>query len=317
MRIVPFFLAAAAALALPSVAAAAPPPNDNYLASLPVANQPELSVTGDTTEATTQTDLFNPNRDGQPLGGAGPEPLNCKGTSFGKTVWYDLAPEADTGVDISAVATGFTPVVALYEWAASDSKIRQLVDCTATNADSLLPTLTGGKHYTVQIGGVANAGGPFTLKIDSFPDADSDGISDVLDDCPKVAGVRRAGGCPPELKVVPAVGFNGAGGGIRLARLVVDRVPKGAKVVARCSGCGSQTIKAKKLGRVTLSKLVGKTVRAGGTIEIRVTLGRTGTGDYRFGAIGALFRWPVRAGGLGTRQTKCLAAKSGKVQACS
>src|SRR5262245_2161723 len=99
MRIVPVIAAAVAAFVLPSVAAAAPPPNDNYPASLPVANQPELAVTGDTTEATTQTDLFNPNRDGQPLGGAGPEPLNCKGTGFGKTVWYDLAPEDDTGVD--------------------------------------------------------------------------------------------------------------------------------------------------------------------------------------------------------------------------
>ena len=317
MRIALAFLAAAAALAVPSVAAAAPPPNDNYLASLPVSNQPEVSVNGDSTEATTQGDLFNPNRDGQPLGGAGPEPLNCKGTGFGKTVWYDLAPQEETGADIRAVATGFVPVVALYEWAASDSKIRSLVDCTATLGASLLPTLEAGHHYTVQVGGAGGTGGPFTINIDTFPDPDGDGVFAEQDKCPEVPGVERAGGCPPELKVVPSVGFTAAGGGIAISRLSIDRVPKGAKVVARCSGCGSQTITAKKLGRVTVSKLVGRTVRAGGTIEVRVTLGKTGTGNYRFGATGSLFRWPVRAGGLGARQTRCLAAGTGKVQACS
>ena len=65
-------------------------------------------------------------------------------------------------------------------------------------------------------------------------------------------------------------------------------MPKGAKVVAKCGGCGSQTIKAKKAGRVTLTKLVGKTRRAPArTVEIRVTLGKTGTGTYSFGATGA------------------------------
>jgi hypothetical protein len=318
MRIAPSLLVAAfAALALPAVAAAAPPANDNYLASIGVANQPELSIPGDTTEATTQADLFNPNRDGQPLGGAGPEPLSCNGTSFGKTVWYDLAPEERIGADISAVASGFTPVVALYEWSASDSKIRSLVDCTATLGESILPTLKAKHHYTIQVGGVGGAGGPFTLKLDTFPDPDGDEVYGSQDDCPDVPGVQKAGGCPPELKVVPALSFNRVGGGISISRFNVDGVPKGAKVVARCGGCGSQTVKAKKAGRVALSKLVGKTARAGATIELRVTLGRTGTGDYRFGATGALFRWPVRSGGLGPRVTKCLAAGTGKVQACS
>ena len=41
----------------------------------------------DTTEATTQVDTFNPNRDGQPLGGGDPETTTCNGVSFGKTVW--------------------------------------------------------------------------------------------------------------------------------------------------------------------------------------------------------------------------------------
>ena len=94
-------LTAAACASAPALASAAPPVNDNYLASLPV-DQAEFTATTDTTEATTQPDLFNPNRDGQPLGGGAAEPLTCKGTAFGKTVWYDLAPQVDGGVQLRA-----------------------------------------------------------------------------------------------------------------------------------------------------------------------------------------------------------------------
>lgn len=57
--------ACAAALAVPAVAAAAPPPNDNYLGSTSIsdAQRPlgrEFSDSVDTTEATTQADMFNP-----------------------------------------------------------------------------------------------------------------------------------------------------------------------------------------------------------------------------------------------------------------
>ena len=63
--------------------------------------------------------------------------------------------------------------------------------------------------------------------------------------------------------MVPSVGFDRTGNGVRISRLIVDRVPKGAKVVAKCSGCGSQTVRAKKTGTVSLTKLVGKSVRRG------------------------------------------------------
>jgi len=89
-------LTAAACASTPALAAAAPPVNDNYLSSLPV-DQVAFTATADTTEATTQPDLFNPNRDGTPLGGGTGEPLDCKGTPFGKTVWYDLAPQVSGG----------------------------------------------------------------------------------------------------------------------------------------------------------------------------------------------------------------------------
>src|SRR3954465_6606173 len=119
-------LTAAACASAPALASAAPPVNDNYLASLPV-DQVQFTATTDTTEATPQADLFNPNRDGQPLGGGAAEPLDCKGTVFGKTVWYDLAPRVNGGVQIRA--SGFQTVVAGYEWNPRDPRVTPPLGC--------------------------------------------------------------------------------------------------------------------------------------------------------------------------------------------
>jgi hypothetical protein len=308
-------LTAAVLASTPGLAAAAPPDNDNYVSSIPVSSV-DFSTAVDTTEATTQADLFNPNKDGIPLGGAGPEPLSCQGTTFGKTVWWDLAPQVSGGLQLRATG-GFQTVVAVYEWG-TDSKIKRLVGCSPNaSTDDLLLNLKGKKLYTIQIGGAGGAGGPLTFQSLFFPDSDADGIlDDQPDKCPKEPGIERFGGCPPELKVTPSIGFDSTGAGITINRLAVDRVPKGAKVVAKCSGCGSQTVKATRFGRISLSKLVGKSVRAGTKVEIKVTLGKTGTGTYKYGATGSYFAWPVRAGGIGAREAKCLDVKTSKIESC-
>jgi hypothetical protein len=308
-------LTAAACASTPALATAAPPVNDNYLSSLPV-DQVEFTATADTTEATTQPDLFNPNRDGTPLGGGTAEPLDCKGTPFGKTVWYDLAPQVSGGLQLRA--SGFQTVVAVYEWNPQDSKIKRLVDCSPNaGVDDLLLNVVGKKNYTIQVGGAGAAGGPFTFKADFFPDQDGDGIlDDQPDKCKTTPGIERFGGCPPELKVTPSIGFDSTGNGITIHRLNVDRVPKGAKVVAKCGGCGSQTVKATRFGRISLNKLVGKSVRAGTKVEIKVTLAKTGTGTYKYGATGSYFTWPVRVGGIGARQANCLNVKTSKIERC-
>lgn len=318
MRIVPSLFAAAVSLAaFASPALAAPPVNDNYLASLPV-DKVEFSATTDTTEATTQPDLFNPSRDGQPLGGGTTENTICKGTPFGKTVWYDLAPQASGAVEVSATAVGFAPVVAVYEWSQANSQITRMLDCTPTAGGRLQLEVQKGRSYTIQVGGAGAAGGATTLNVDYFPDTDGDGEFDPLDKCPEVAGIDRFGGCPPELRVAPSLSFDRTGNGIRITRLSLERVPKGAKVVARCTGCGSQTVRVKRTGRVSLTKLVGKSVRGGGNVEVRVTLGRTGNGTYRFGATGNFFKWPVRASGLGPRETRCIkVGTASKLENCA
>jgi hypothetical protein len=300
----------------PAAALAAPPANDNYLASLPVAAQPENVLQADTTEATTQADTFNPNRDGQPLGGGDPETTTCNGVSFGKTVWYDFAPDVNYGVELRA--SGFAAVVAVYEWNPTNSRITRLVGCDATG-DRLQLDLEGGKKYTFQVGGVANAGGALTLRMDAFADTDGDGSYDALDKCKTVPGIDAAGGCPPSLRgrTSPSISWAPAAGGIRITRLTVDSVPKGAKVTASCGGCGSQTVTAKRQGRVTLSKLVGRTARAGAKVEVKITMRRTGTGRYKFGATGVSFAWPVASDGLGKRVLRCLNVRTGRTERCT
>jgi hypothetical protein len=306
-------LAAAAFFAAPGLASASPPQNDNYLASLPIESA-EFTTTVDTTEATTQNDLWNPSRDGQPLGGYVAETTNCKGTTFGHTVWYDLAPKAGGYAQIKAAAA-FPTVVSVYEWGA-DSKIKRLVNCGSGGLDGLTVSFAGKRNYTIQVGGAPDAGGPIALSVDSFFDSDGDGELDPLDDCPALPGIHAAAGCPPKLPVVPALRFAPAGGGLRITGLAVDSVPKGAKLKVKCRGCGSQTVKARKQGRVQFRKLAGKVVPAGTKIELRVTLGRTGKGKYKHGAYGAYFAWPVKANGLGRRVTRCIAVGSSKLQRC-
>ena len=308
----------AALAAAPAVALAVPPENDNYLASTAInedgSNVPRTySNTVDTTDATTQTDLFNPNRDGQPFGGAGPENTVCKGTPFGKTAWYDFHPKYDGGVEVKTVGA-FDSVVAVYEWSERNSQITRMVDCqdTAGVAEDLILTknVKAGHAYTVQVGGIAGpggliAGGSLTFSLDFFPDHDADGVLDDLDKCKTVPGIERFGGCPPELNISPSLGFDRAPGGIKINKFVVGHVPKGALVVAKCGGCKTQKVRSK--GKtINFKKMVGEIVPAGSKVSVLATMGHTGKGQYRFGATGALVSWPVVVGGIGVKRTQCV-----------
>jgi hypothetical protein len=334
------FVAAVTAAALTATAApalAAPPPNDNYLASTPLnakgttlAFQSTDSV--DTTEATTQSDLFNPGPDGQPLGGAGPENTRCNGTVFGKTVWWDFHPKVDGGVEIKT--SGFDNVITVYEWDDSTNpndpnvaKITKTVQCQDASPGTaedmvLLDEVKGGRAYTVQVGGVQGpggliAGGPLSFELDYFADTDGDGVLDAQPDhCRTTPGPDSSGGCPPGLNVSPLINFDKLPGvGIRIQSLSVGHLPKGARVTARCGGCPTARATAKH-SSVTFRSLVGRIVKKGSKVQIQVTLGRTGHGKYRFGATGSLFTWPVIDGNIRPKITQCLHVKTNKIQKC-
>jgi hypothetical protein len=323
-------LTAAALIATSAPALAAPPVNDNYLASTALNQkgtvlQPVLTDSVDTTEATTQGDLFNPGPDGQPLTGAGPESTQCNGTVFGKTVWWDFHPPVDGGVEIKTA--GFDDVVTVYQWDEASSKIVRSVGCQDTagiTEDMILPDeVKAGRAYTVQVGGVSGpggliAGGLLSFELDFFADTDGDGFYDAEGDkCKTTPGPRAFGGCPPDLKsiVSPSLNFDSTPAGIRINRLVVGGLPKRAKVRASCRGCRTATAVAKH-STVEFKTLAGRVVPKGAKVQVRVTLGRTGKGKYRFGATGALISWPVKVGGIGLKRVQCLHVKTNKIQKC-
>jgi hypothetical protein len=317
--------AAAALLALPASAAAAPPPNDHYLASSTINRADGTMMRTyrdgvDTSEATTQPDLFNPNREGQPLGGGDPEPTSCPGgTSFGRTAWWDFRPPTAGGVQIKANG-GFDVVVAVYTWSGRTSRITSTVVCqndAAGSEDVLIPEVRKGTNYTIQVGGAGNTGGPLDLSLDWFPDTDADGVFDALDKCRRQKGIERFGGCPPELRAAPRISYAGVSGGIRVTRLAVDDVPKGARAEVRCRSCGRKVVRrATRTGTLRMNGFLGRVLAPGDQIEIRVTLGRTGKGRYRFGAVGKYYRWPIESGKLGRKQTRCLQPGSRKPTKC-
>jgi hypothetical protein len=309
--------------------AQAPPPNDNYLSStiIPQAmttsfQQVMYTDTQDTTSATTQPDLFNPERSGLPFGGGGPEPVTCHGVTYGNTIWYDMHPKIPVSVELNA--SGFLNVIAVYEWSLQTSKITREIGCqvsasaTQTN-DFIFPVeLQKGHVYTVQIGGVQTpagvAAGPLTFSATFFPDHDGDGVLDPLDACPTLAGpllpngAPQFGGCPPTLR--PTVSYSYLGptaSALSITKFELTSIPGRARLQARCS-CGvQQTIEdGAHANSVTLTSFVGARIPLGSTIEIWATKRATGRGIYKYGAIGAYRKYTVSSSGLGTPIKRCL-----------
>jgi hypothetical protein len=279
-------LVALAALAVPAVAFAVVPSNDDYLKSFPI-NRPETRLTReeakavvDTTEATTQPDVFAPE---VAAGGGGPENTVCKGRAFGKTVWYDLHPDVDGAVEIQT--GGFDVAINVYEFDNRSAKILRPVGCSAEpgTQDFIVPRVEGGRHYTVQVGGLdagtglGPAGGSLQISFQFFADRDDDNVFDPLDSCPDQPGIRAAGGCPPELRSTPKLTATPTATGIIVKKLSVSAT-KGAKVEVRCRRrCSGH--QARTAGVVSFPLLRGRALPAGAVIEIFVTK-RASIGSY-------------------------------------
>jgi hypothetical protein len=304
---------------LPATAAAAPP-NDNYLSSTTInqsngALPAEFHDVQDTSTATTQADLFNPDRNGQPFGGAGPETTTCGSTVFGKTVWYDFMPPTPGGVEIQTA--GFDNVVTVYRWNPQTSMITQDLGChndsAGTTEDVLLQRqIKAHAEYTIQVGGVNAAGGPLDFKFTFFPDTDGDGVlDDAPDHCRRQKGIAADAGCPPTLSVVPSINYNRLGSAVKITSLTVAHVVKRGVVQVSCGHCGRAVkARARRSGTLTVRGFVGRTVRRGDFVQVSAMQKPFGRGRYRFGAVGRSFRWPVTASGLGRRTDRCLAPGS-------
>jgi hypothetical protein len=213
---------------------------------------------------------------------------------------------------------GFDVVVAVYTWSESTSRITRRLRCQndeTGSEDLLIPRVSARTDYTIQVGGANGAGGPVSLQFDYSPDTNGDGIlDDAPDRCRKQAGVGRFGGCPPTLRSSPRLSYASLGSAVRITRLAIGRVPKGARAEIRCGR--KVRLRAKRTGTLKIRGCAGRTVSSGKRIEVRVTLRRTGKGRYRYGAVGKYVRWRVEGGKLGRKQTRCLRPGSRKPIKC-
>ena len=272
-------LAAAGLAATPALAAAAPPAERRLSGLAARSTAADFTATTDTTEATTQTDLFNPSATGAPLGGARPGATTCKGTPIGKTVWYDLAPQADGDVVIRA--TGFATVVAVYEWSAADSRItrtRRLLGQRGRRRPRA-SSVQAERRYTIQVGGAGGAGGPLNLKVDYLPDSDGDGRTTRSTSArPSPASTASAAARRSERAPAAASAFANTPTGIRITRL---------RGRARAEGReGRRPLRRLRLAdrprpahrhRHALPHASAATARAERTSRLKVTMARTGT----------------------------------------
>jgi hypothetical protein len=290
-------------MALPVTAAAAPPVNDNYLSSASL-NSPgsrldrthTLQDVGRvTTEATVQSDLYNP-----PKSGGLPEITTfdrCRNTagasSYGHTVWYDFYPDVSGLVRIRA--SGYDTVISVFEFDARTGRpnydTRQCINASASTDEELFASVRGKHSYTVQIGGANDAAGNLAFAFDFLADADRDGVLDSADQCRTLKG-RAPTGCPPRLSAEVTLRASPTANGIQLIAVDVT-APRGSRVQVTCPGCGRQ---AKTARTVRFPGLRGTRLSAGSKLRIYVT---------KPGAIGAYIQYRIVAGNF-VKTKRCL-----------
>jgi hypothetical protein len=266
----------AALLALPAVASAqAPPVNDNYLDSLRL-NDPDtrlerrdtLRDVRDTTNATTQSDVFSPPQSGGPA-----ELTTCQDTSFGKTVWYDFYPDVNGLARLRA--SGYDTVLAVVPFNRTTARPNfgsaLCSNTSASTTEEYLVEVRGGSAYSVQVGGVNAAGGALEFLFDFLADTDGDGVLDTVDRCDRLDGPEGNNGCPRRQRVNVTLRARATATGIGIDALTVT-VRRGSRVVVSCSrGCRRQVKRAGRTGTMIVPALGGVELSAGARLEIRVT----------------------------------------------
>lgn len=247
---------------------------DHYLESVRItldrirADLQGFSDSVDTSKATTQSDLFKPR--GTRVGP--PEPSTCAGARYGKTIWYDLAPEVDGDLIVAASGGTFNPVISLLRFDPADAPNFRPIsapECSndeSNTSEQLQKTrVRRGRAYSIQVGGVNNTGSPLNVDVNVVP-------------------YRLNVKTKPAYQLTPQ--------GARLVGLRVSSNRK-SRVEVRCSGCGRRV----KRGRRVNFNLGGKRIRVGGRLVIRVTRG---------GEIGTYVSYRFRRGRRPVETERCL-----------
>lgn len=273
-----------------SLSAAAPaettsqaPINDSYLSSLNL-NRPHSSLnrvdtltdTRNTNTATIQSDIFSPPQHGGP-----PEVTGCNGVSEGKTIWYDFYPDA-TGLVRIRTSAPFGTIMAVMSFDSKtllpDNADRKCGINQVSQTQELFYEVKAGGSYTIQIGGVSEAGGPVEFLFDYLVK-------------PKLVQAEATLTAQP------------LGTGVRVVNLSVS-APRKARILVRCSsGCKSEAMFARAVG---FPKLKGTVLSNGSVLRILVTAKNE---------VGAYIEYKIHGGSF-TKTQRCLPPGSLKPAAC-
>jgi hypothetical protein len=235
----------------------APPLNDDYIDSLefnapgkPLKDTVTFSSVVDTTNATVQSNIFDPCGPAckPPAGPA--ERTRCDGVSYGKTVWYDFYPNANGVVRIRT--SGFPNAIALYTFSINPHasayllpENRRCVAPTTFPSNELDANVKKGVAYTFQVGGMGTDSGVLQTLFDFF----------------KVS--------PRRLTADSTLKARALSGGIELLGLSVSTL-RTARVEVSCGRSCSRT--AKRGSAVErFPSLNGLRMPAGSKLQIRVT----------------------------------------------
>jgi hypothetical protein len=250
--------------ALPATATAdqeiAPPQADAYLQPVFVksgqglVNGDQLSFSADTTNYTTQKNLYDPKFDanGQPVKGpAGPaEPTSCGGgATYGKTIWSAFHAKQYGVIDITASSQAFDEVLRVIPF--SDPSTNPAPDLpgicfddTAGFTQTASGLVSPGQWFAVQVGGTLSkksaAGGPVQVKIALGPPPIVDGDA--------VLRWKRG----------------------RVSSLKVTGVTKNAKVTLSCTKGACKSVK-RTATKPKFTLLSNRKVGKGATITVRIT----------------------------------------------
>jgi hypothetical protein len=290
--------AAVAAACAATPAQAQTPVNDNYRSSLSL-NLPNerlestdtLADKRDTSSATAQADVFNPPDSGGPA-----EPTACRGTSYGRTVWYDFYPHVRGFARIRV--SGYDAVITVVPFSKRSfvprfGRAQCINRVGATGTEEFAVEVGKGRAYTIQIGAVGDVAGMLDFRFDFLPDRDGDQVLDETDSCPTLAGTRR-NGCPVVLNAEALLRARPISGGIEVVGLRVN-ASKRARFELTCSrGCRREVRGGRK--QVAFRRIRGRRLRAGSSIVIRVT---------RPNAIGAYIRYRILDGNF-KRIERCM-----------
>ncbi len=137
-----------------------------------------------------------------PRTGGPTEATTCRSTSYGRTVWYDFYPDVSGIARIRA--NGFDTVLSVIPFNPRTTRPafgrRRCINDSSSTTEELFAKVAKGRAYTIQIGGVNDAGGNLEFLFDFLADTDGDGVLDDVDKCDRLKGPAGEAGCPKRLR---------------------------------------------------------------------------------------------------------------------